>query len=98
MQQEVLYAIYGTLGSMLLALNAFLVKALWDSINETKTYASTVNTNVAVIAAESKHITARIGTAEEAIKDLQTGERKIRDGLHSVRTDLGNRIQILELK
>lgn len=91
MNQETLYAVFGTLGTLLLAVNAFFVKSLWETLTK-------VDKNVAVSAANIEHMTARINTAETDIKDLQSAKEKMRDGLHSIRNDLGQRIQSLELK
>lgn len=98
MQQEVLYTIIGGLCSVGLAINAFFIKGLIESINEVKESTSAVDKNLAILITESNHLTARISSAEETIKALLHGEQKIRDGLHEVRTALGNRIQMLEMK
>lgn len=91
MSQETLYAFFGTLGTMLLALNAYFVKGLWETLTK-------VDKTVAVNAAENKHLTARMDGAEKDIRLLRESERTTREGIHDLRNELGQRIQAIELQ
>ncbi len=90
MSVEILTAI-GGLCTVGLTINAYFIKTLVDSING-------LSVNVAVLVANEKHSTSRIEGAEAMIKGLQKSDTIIREGMHELRTSLGNRIQILELK
>lgn len=91
MTDELIKVIYGTLITTGLAANAHFIKGLWESIADVKSFAVSVDKRQAVITAEVSHLTARVTGAE---KDI----RAQRDTVHDLRNELGNRIQVLELK
>lgn len=71
MSQEALIAIFGSLITLGLGVNAHFIKSLWESITEVKSYVASVDKTVAVHTAEIKHLTSRMDGAEKDIRFLR---------------------------
>ncbi len=93
-----LLGIIGTLLLLGLTVNGFFIKSLVDAINSNSEKTSTVATSVAVLVNDMIHVKARVENSETRIEQLDESDKLIRDGVHEMRTTLGNRIQVLEFQ
>lgn len=87
----IIISVVGFCITFLLGINAYLIRDLVEKINA-------IGTSVAVAVTESGHLKSRIDNCEARLNNQDNGNNLFRESLHNFRNDIGNRIQVLEIK